>query len=86
MKSSTTPRFWGAYKSLPPEIKTAAKKQFRLWRVDPNYPSLQFKKIGPFWSARVTGDYRALSVLRDRTYYWFWIGPHAEYDQLLKKM
>jgi len=49
------------------------------------HPSLQFKKIGPFWSARVTDDYRALAVLRDGTFYWFWIGSHAAYEELIKR-
>ena len=85
MNSSTTLRFRERYKALPAPIKAAAKKQFRLWRTNPRHPSLQFKKVGPFWSVRVTGDYRALSLLRQGGYYWFWIGSHAEYDQLLSK-
>jgi hypothetical protein len=48
MKSLTTPRFWQAYGDLPPEIKLAARKQYRLWKDNPRHPSLQFKKAGPF--------------------------------------
>jgi hypothetical protein len=84
MKSLTTPRFWQAYVVLPPEIKLAASKQYRLWKNNPRHPSLQFKKVGPFWSARITEDYRSLALLRNDAYNWFWIGTHAEYERILK--
>lgn len=83
MKSSTTPRFWRTYQELPESIRRAARKQFVLWSRDPRHPSLQFKKVGPFWSARVTDDYRALAYEKQGIYYWFWVGTHAEYDRHL---
>lgn len=52
--------------------------------MDPHHPSIQFKKIGSVWSARVTADYRALGVMEDNTVIWFWIGNHHAYEQLLK--
>ncbi|MEO7297552.1 MAG: hypothetical protein ABI042_03125 [Verrucomicrobiota bacterium] len=84
MKSSTTPRFWKAYSDLPSEIKLIARKQYRLWTANPRHPSLQFKKVGPFWSARITENYRSLALLRSEIYHWFWIGTHAEYERILK--
>ena len=84
MKSLTTPRFWQAYANLPPEIKLAARKQYRLWKDNPRHPSVQFKKAGPFWSARITENYRSLALLRNDTQHWFWIGTHAEYERILK--
>jgi hypothetical protein len=84
MKSSATASFWKAYSGLSAAIQKAARKQYRLWMLDQRHPSLQFKKVGPFWSARVTDDYRGLAVLKDGTYFWFWIGTHAEYDRFLK--
>ena len=84
MKSLTTPRFWQAYADLTPEIKLAARKQYRLWKDNPRHPSLQFKKAGPFWSARITENYRSLALLRNDTHHWFWIGTHAEYERILK--
>jgi len=45
---------------------------------DPRHPSIQFKKIGLYWSARVTADYRALGITEDHTVIWFWIGNHHE--------
>jgi hypothetical protein len=84
MKSSATGRFWEAHAELPEKIRVIARRQFHRWLVDPRHPSLQFKKVGPFWSVRVTDDYRALALLKGGVYYWFWIGTHADYDRLLK--
>jgi hypothetical protein len=84
MKSSATSRFWKAYAALPAGIQKTARKQYLLWRTDPRHGSLQFKKVGPFWPVRITDDYRALALLEDGTYYWFWTGTHAEYDRLLR--
>jgi len=84
MKSSTVPDFWSAYADLPARIKAAARKQFRLWRNNQSHPSLQFKKVGPFWSVRITEDFRALCYIKNGDHYWFWIGKHGEYDKILK--
>jgi hypothetical protein len=53
---------------------------------DPFHPSLDFKKVGrlkQFWSVRISNQYRALAVEKPDGIVWFWIGSHAEYDQLL---
>jgi len=84
MKSLTTSRFWKAFSDLPGDVQKLVRKQYLLWVNDPRHPSVQFKKVGPFWSARVTDDYRSLALLENGIYYWFWIGTHAEYDRLLK--
>jgi len=44
---------------------------------------LQLKKIGRFWSVRVGLRYRALAVEADDDLVWFWIGSHADYDDLV---
>jgi hypothetical protein len=46
---------------------------------------LRFKKVGEPWSIRIGGGYRALALLQDDTFYWFWIGHHADYEQLLSQ-
>lgn len=84
MKSSTVPKFWASYAELPPPIKVLARKQFHLWIDNPSHPSLQFKKVGLFWSVRISEDFRALCYMKDGIHYWFWIGKHAEYDRMLK--
>ena len=84
MKSLTTSKFWKCYADLPPEVQKAARKQFIIWLKDSSHPSLQFKKVGRVWSARVNLEYRALCYPKDGDFYWFWIGHHSEYDKLLK--
>jgi hypothetical protein len=84
MKSSTTPRFWKGFDQLPKPIQKAARKQYKTWQSDPRHRSLHFKPIGDLWSVRVTDDYRALAIYENGTYFWFWIGTHADYDQILR--
>lgn len=84
MKSHATNRYWSLYRGLPSEIRRATLKQYRLWLQNPRHPSIHFKKIGSFWSARITDDYRALGIMKDDTVIWFWIGTHGDYEQLLK--
>lgn len=53
---------------------------------DPAHPSLQFKRVHakePIYSVRVGLGWRAVGVRSDDTVVWFWIGSHAEYDNLL---
>jgi len=50
---------------------------------NPRHASLHFKKVGQYWSARVGLNYRALAVQASDGFIWFWIGTHAEYDNLV---
>lgn len=88
MQHRAATEFWQQYSSLPPEIRSRADKQFALLEMNPQHPSLQFKKVGErhgneIWSARVTLDYRALAIKRSDAYLWFWIGDHKSYDLLV---
>jgi hypothetical protein len=85
MTSSTSRSFRERYKRLPPEIKALAYKNFKLWLRDPGHPSIRFKKVGSFWSARVSRDYRALARWKGDTVEWFWIGAHDEYLRLISE-
>ncbi len=89
MRSQTTPSFRKDLADLPSEIQKRARQAFVLFSEDPNHPSLQFKKTHssrPIYSARITLDYRALALRRDDRWLWFWIGSHADYDNLLKRL
>lgn len=89
MISRATPRFWAAYRELPPDIRDLARKAYRLFRDNPQHPSLNFKKVhdrDPIYSVRVTLGYRALGLLEGDGITWFWIGSHAEYDRLLHQL
>ena len=67
MKSRAVASFWSGYDRLPGEVRKIADKQYRLWRENPSHPSIQFKKVGRFWSARITNDYRAVGVKDEET-------------------
>lgn len=89
MRSRATPRFWAAYRDLPPQIQDLARKAYLLFRENPRHPSLQFKRVHdsePIYAVRVTLGYRALGLLEDDEIVWFWIGSHAEYDRVLNRL
>jgi len=79
-----TPDFWYHYRQLPNDIQELAERCYELLKQNSRYPSLHFKKVGQFWSVRIGIHYRALAVEDDGEIAWFWIGSHAEYDQLLR--
>ena len=60
MISSTTKSFRSRFLGLPPEVRRLARKNFKLWLRDSRHPSLHFKKVGDFWSARI-GDSLAIA-------------------------
>jgi hypothetical protein len=57
-----SPEFWTCYNALPVPIREQADKAFELLKANPQHPSLHFKKVGRFWSARVGLNYRAVGV------------------------
>jgi hypothetical protein len=65
-------------------MQDQANKQYLLFSTNPNHPSLQLKEAGPYWRVRVSRGYRALARRRGDEFFWFWIGPHDEYERLLK--
>ena len=81
----TTQRFWQSFQKLPISIQQLARKNFDLLKRDLNHPSLHFKKVGKFWSARIGLNYRALAFKDGEDYIWLWIGSHDEYEQILKR-
>jgi hypothetical protein len=79
--------FVACFARLPDEVKAQARKSYRLWRDNPSHPSLHFKRIHSneaLYSVRVGRGWRALGLLEGDTITWFWIGSHAEYDQLIR--
>ncbi len=84
MRHRASPSFWAAYRDLPDPVRSLADKNFDLLKAGPAHPSLHFKKIGRYWSARIGLRYRALAVETDGDLLWFWIGSHADYDAMIR--
>ena len=85
MKSRLTRGFRKRFDRLPTDIQEQAKAAYRLWKVDPYYPSLQFKRIDPeepIYPVRIGLHYRAVGIREGDTILWYFIGTHAEYDHL----
>ena len=87
MKSRRTLSFRVAFDRLPSNIQVEAREAYRLFVRNPDHPSLRFEKKHtkrPIWSARINREYRVLGVIEGDTIIWFWIGPHDQYERLLK--
>ena len=59
-----------------------------MWSENPDHPSLRFKKVHsklPIYSVRVDLDWRAVGVMEGDMVLWFWVGPHDEYEKLLRQ-
>lgn len=85
--SYRTWRFKALFVRLPAYIQRQADKQYELWRANPRHPSLQFKSVGRFYSARINDDFRALTRYSQDDECWigFWIGTHSAYDKLVAR-
>ena len=82
-RSRASEEFWELYRRIPRNAQRAADKQFEVFRKDPTHPSLHLKPVGGLWSARINDAYRALAVREGDVFYWFWIGPHDQYERLI---
>jgi hypothetical protein len=78
-----TPQFWDLLAALPDNTQVQARKNFEILKDNSAHPSLHFKKIGRFWSARVSLNYRALAIKSDQDLVWFWIGNHRDYERII---
>jgi hypothetical protein len=77
------PEFWDCYRALPTEVQRLADRAFALLKSDTRHPSLHFKRVKRYWTARVGLYHRAVAVETPDGLLWFWIGGHAEYEQLI---
>ena len=75
--------FWKYYDNLPKKVQLLADKSFELLKENQKHPSLHFKKIDKYYSARVGIYYRVLGVKVENDLLWFWIGNHSDYDKLI---
>ena len=89
MTSSITRAFRRQFSRLSPQAQRQATQAYRLWRSDPYHSSLQFKQVSPrqpIFAVRIGMGHRALGLREGDHIFWFWIGAHADYDQLLKRL
>lgn len=89
MNSRTSERFRLAFGRLPARVQRRARAAYRLFLRDASHPSLRFKLVHasrPIYSVRIGLAYRALGVREGDEIIWFWIGSHADYDQLLRDL
>ena len=80
----TTTRFWKHFYDLPEDVQRTAEKNFELLKQDPLHPSLHFKRVGRFWSARIGRNYRALAVEDEDDFIWVWVGSHDDYERMIR--
>jgi hypothetical protein len=85
LKHFASPDFWRCFDQLPAEIQRIARANYELLKSNPRHPSLQFKKVGRYWSVRIGLAYRALGVEVEGGTLWSWIGSHAEYDRITSR-
>jgi hypothetical protein len=78
-------KFWSYYNQLPKNVRDLADASFQLLKQNPRHPSLHFKNVGRFWSARVGIHHRAIAVKDGDDVVWFWIGHHSDYDQIISR-
>ena len=89
MNSRITRAFRQRFGQLPEYVRQQAREAHRLFVINPHHPGLRFKRIfgdPPTYSARVGSGYRVVGGLADNTMVWYWIGTHAEYNQLIKQL
>jgi hypothetical protein len=87
MKSFTSRQFRGMFANLPQDVQVRARRAYQLFRRNPAHPGLNFKKVEgqrDIYSVRVGLGYRAVGQMDGDDIVWFWIGPHARYDELLR--
>jgi hypothetical protein len=88
MRSRAGPRFWLLFRNLPKDIQRLAVKNYKLWRGDPNHPSLRYRQLQgreKLVTVRIGDHYRALGLLEPGLVQWIWIGSHAKYNQLIRR-
>ena len=78
-----TRRVLGMLRQSSRRYTNLARKNYALLKANPQHPSLQFKKVGKLWSARVSLHHRALAAEDGDAFIWVWIGTHGEYERII---
>ena len=86
MESHLSLPFRKCFSVLPKQVKKDALADYRRWKIDPFHKSLHFKLVNEknkAWSVRAGIGWRAVGVRDGDVMIWFWVGSHADYDDLL---
>ena len=90
MTSRTTRQFRELLAALPEQVQAQANRAYATFQQNPAHPGLRFKQVDPgpppVYSARVGIAYRAVAAVEGDLVVWFWIGSHADYNELLKHL
>ncbi len=88
MNSKAIPEFWKYFHRLPRQIQIQAETTYQLWKTNHYHQGLQFKRLGKkdqVYSVRIGISWRAIGAVRGDTIYWFWIGSHEAYNQVIRQ-
>ena len=85
MTSRGTSEFWKLYRTLPNNLRDAARAAYTKFCDNPAHPSLQLERLrsdARLWSVRVTRDYRAVAQrFEGDGWVWLWIGIHKDFER-----
>jgi len=88
--SRCDPEFWKELRKLPRPVQRAAMADFKKWKADPGNRDTAgkfIKKKPLIYRVKICHNaYRAVAVVEGDQYYWFFIGTHAQYDQVRKNV
>ncbi len=90
MNSRTTKTFWRYFDGLPLDVRRQSVRTYARWRENAMHPGLRFKCVSTkhdAYSVRIglPLGYRD-TVAGEPAMTWFWIGTHADDDNLLASM
>ena len=86
LRSSATSRFWKLFEQLPQQVQTLAIRKYELFKRDPYHPSLGFQAKGNVWTVDIGRSYRAIAFRTENQFWWFWIGSHEDYNNVLNRV
>lgn len=88
MISKRSKNFKKLYDALPEDVQHQALAAYRVFKQNPNHPSLGFKPVltagVDAWSVKVGERYRAIGYRSKDVIAWDWIGSHEAYNRIVK--
>lgn len=63
-----------------------ATEKYKLFKIEPYHPSLGFQAKGKVWTVDIGRSYRAIAFRTENQLWWFWIGSHEDYNNVLNRL